>query len=118
MAGYRFNRQTITINDIVFGHEWFGMRLPETRDLFARNMQFPATKEDVIEAVGETELDAPPGREETIGDVIERCEVEEFRSADDLYDTLMTFVSDAFIGRKYYDDRGTSIKSDDDEVHL
>ena len=34
------------------------------------------------------------------------CQEEEFRSADELYDALLTFVGDAYIGRKYYDDRG------------
>ncbi|WP_193310522.1 hypothetical protein [Halorubrum halophilum] len=82
------------------------MRLPETRDLFAREFEFPVSREIVIERVGETELEAPTGQNETIGEVLARCETEEFNSPDSLYGSLMTFVSDGFIGRKYYDDRG------------
>jgi hypothetical protein len=94
------------------------MRLPETRDLFAREIDFPATKESVVNAVGDTDLDAPSGQTEAIADVLKRTETEDFRSSDELYDTLVTFVSDAFIGRKFYDDRGTSVGDDSEEVHF
>lgn len=89
------------------------MRLSETRDLFARELTFPVSHEAVIETIGETELEAPTGQNETIGEVLSRCETEDFRSPDDLYGSLMTFVSDGFIGRKYYDDRGGSTDSED-----
>ena len=94
------------------------MRLPETRDLFARKLQFPATRTTVMDTVGGTELNAPGGENKTIGDVIERCETDEFDSADSLYDTLMTFVGEEFIGRKYYDDRGGIGQSLDDEQEV
>ena len=92
------------------------MRLPETRDLFARELSFPVSADAVENHIGETELDAPTGQSETIGEVIDRSSREEFRSADELYDTLITFVSDAFIGRKYYDERGHSSQSTEEEV--
>jgi hypothetical protein len=92
------------------------MRLPETRDLFAQQLEFPTTRQTVLETVGETELQAPTGQSESIAEVIERSDAEEFESADSLYGTLMAFVSDAFIGRKYYDDRGgSSLALEDDE---
>jgi len=83
------------------------MRLPETRDLFARKLQFPVTRALVLETVGDTELHAPGGEN--------KCETDEFDSADDLYDSMMTFVGDEFIGRKYYDDRGGVGPSHDGE---
>jgi len=84
------------------------MRLSETRDLFARRLEFPVTCDAVRESVGETELEAPTGGSERIDQVLDRCDTDEFASPDELYGTLMTFVSDEFIGRKYYDDRGSS----------
>ena len=93
------------------------MRLPETRDLFARELTFPTSYQTVIEAIGDQELQAPTGQSETIEEVLDRTSNEQYRSADELYDALMTFVSDEFIGRKFYDDRGTTPKDgDDDEV--
>lgn len=92
------------------------MRLPETRDLFARELEFPTTREAVLEAVGDEELHAPAGQNETIAEVLQRCDTQEFQTVDSLYGTLMAFVSDAFIGRKYYDDRGGQAGMDDEEV--
>lgn len=92
------------------------MRLPETRDLFAQKLQFPASRETVLETVGSTELTPPDGEVATIQTVIERSEVEEFDSADELYDTLMTLVGAQFIGRRYYDDRGGMPGDEENEV--
>lgn len=92
------------------------MRLPETRDLFARELEFPTTREAVLEAVGDEELHAPAGQNETIAEVLQRCDTQEFQTVDSLYGTLMAFVSDAFIGRKYYDDRGGSSLAMDGET--
>jgi hypothetical protein len=96
------------------------MRLPETRDLFAQKLEFPATRETVIESVGETELHAPAGEHETIAEIVERSDTDSFDSADGLYNTLMSFAGEGFIGRKYYDDRGGSsvALSEDGEVRL
>jgi hypothetical protein len=91
------------------------MRLPETRDLFVRELTFPASRESVIDTVGEKALEAPNGERETIREVLDRSQSDEFRSADELYDTLITFVSDGFIGRKYYDDRGGQLPASEGE---
>lgn len=92
------------------------MRLPEVRDLFARELDFPVQSETVISELGQEELEGPNGGGETIGEVLDRCPEEEFESADGLYDALVTFVGDAFIGRKYYDDRGSQAVDADEEV--
>ena len=90
------------------------MRLPETRDLFARKLEFPVPRETVVETVGSTELSPPDGESTTIQSVIERSDIEEFGSADALYDTLMSLVGARFVGRRYYDDRGSMPKQDDE----
>lgn len=91
------------------------MRLPETRDLFARELTFPTSYQAVVERIGDEELEAPNGQSETIAEVLDRASRDRFSSADELYDELMTFVSDAFIGRKFYDDRGSMPKGDDED---
>ena len=92
------------------------MRLPEARDLFSRELSFPTTTETVTERIGEVSLEAPMGQDETVGDVLARCPEDSFESADALYDALVTFVGDAYVGRKYYDDRGGQAGMDDEEV--
>lgn len=92
------------------------MRLPEVRDLFARELTFPVSTDRVIDVVGDRELEAPDGTSETIESVLERCSESEFDSADLLYDTLISLVSDSFIGRKFYDDRGSQPMDEEEEV--
>lgn len=90
------------------------MRLPQTRDLFTREFRFPTTRETVIDRVGDVELDAMYGDPETIADVLSRTDQGEFDSVDELYDSLITFVGDQYIGRKFYDDRGMNPDSDEE----
>lgn len=92
------------------------MRLSETRDRFASELTFPIEHETVLDTLGDVELDAPYGDPESVADVLERAGEREYRSADELYDTLVTFVGDAYIGRKFYDDRGSNTEIDSEEV--
>ncbi|VTT85969.1 hypothetical protein DM2_2007 [Halorubrum sp. DM2] len=66
--------------------------------------------------MGNTELSPPDGESTTIREIVERSEVTEFDSADDLYDTLMSLVGPQFVGRRYYDDRGGMPGDEENEV--
>lgn len=90
------------------------IRLPETRDLFSRELEFPVTCEGVVDSVGDVELESPSGAAERIETVLDRCETEEFASPDELYGALVTFVGEAYVGRKGYDDRGSTVARDDE----
>ncbi|MEF8780134.1 MAG: hypothetical protein V5A46_05615 [Haloferacaceae archaeon] len=90
------------------------MRLPQTRDLFIREFEFPADRDTVIADVGDVELDAMYGDPETIAEVLSRTDQSEFDSVDELYDALITFVGDQYIGRKFYDDRGMNPEGDEE----
>ena len=92
------------------------MRLSDTRDRFIGELTFPAQRATVIERLGDVPLDPPTGEPETIGEVLERSETRVFRSPDELYDTLVTFVGDQYVGRKFYDDRGGNTGIDTEEV--
>jgi hypothetical protein len=93
------------------------IRLSETRDLFSQELTFPATCEEVIRTCGDVTLQAPGGRSESIGEVFDRCDATEFASTDELVDTLMMFISENYVGRTGYDDRGSN-PTYDDEVSL
>lgn len=90
------------------------MRLSQTRDLFVREFDFPARREVVLEGVGDVELDAMFGEPETVAEVLSRTDQAEFDSVDELYDALITFVGDQYIGRKFYDDRGMNPETDEE----
>ncbi|QZP38482.1 DUF5789 family protein [Halobaculum magnesiiphilum] len=90
------------------------MRLSETREAFADRLTFPIDRETVIERVGDVTLDAPNGENTTVAAVLDRSDPTTYESVEELHDTLVGLVDDAFIGRKYYDDRGdqTGIPTD------
>ena len=76
----------------------------------------PISREAVHDRVGDVRLDAPTGEGETISDVSGRCGEEEFASADELHDALVGFVSDEYVGRKFYDDRGSQPSEPEEEM--
>ncbi|MEF8841203.1 MAG: hypothetical protein V5A62_06200 [Haloarculaceae archaeon] len=90
------------------------IRLPETRDLFSRELEFPVTCERVVDSVGDVDLESPSGSAESIGTVLGRCETDEFASVDELYGALVTFVGEAYVGRKGYDDRSSTTTRDEE----
>ncbi len=91
------------------------MRLAKMRDRFIAEFDFPVDRATVTDRIGDVELDAPAGEPDSVADVLGRSDQETFRSADELYDTILTYVGDQYIGRKYYDDRGTNVGGPDDE---
>jgi hypothetical protein len=94
------------------------IRLSEVRDLFSSELEFPVECGDVREQTGDVQLTSPTGSAETIGDVLDRCEQDVvFNSNDELYDTLVTYLGEDYIGRKGYDDRGQNPQRDE-EVSL
>jgi hypothetical protein len=93
------------------------IRLSETRDLFVQELTFPAECEEVVAACGDVTLQSPGGDNEAIGDVLARCDSETFESTDELVDTVMLWVSNDYVGRVGYDDRGNN-PAYDDEVSL
>jgi hypothetical protein len=93
------------------------VRLSEARDLFSRELTFPIACATVEDELGEVVLASPSGSPETIEEVLGRCGTREFASADELFSALLRSVGEQYIGRKGYDDRG-STPGYDDEVSL
>jgi len=93
------------------------IRLSEARDLFSRELSFPVACATVEEELGDVVLASPSGSPETIEEVLGRCGTREFASVDELFRALLTSVGEQYIGRKGYDDRG-STPGYDDEVSL
>lgn len=85
------------------------MRLPDVRERVARAIDFPADRATVIRQFGDRELEAPEGETESIREILELSGEDSFRSADEFYTTIVGGVSDAYIGRKFYDDRGGNV---------
>mgnify|MGYP006875077749 FL=1 len=92
------------------------MRLSDARDRFVSEFTFPVERETVLETIGDVEIDGLTDDPETVEDVLDRTTSEEFHSADDLYDTIIGSIGSGYVGRRFYDDRGSNAGLDVDEV--
>ncbi|PSP53175.1 hypothetical protein BRC74_04975 [Halobacteriales archaeon QH_7_68_42] len=82
------------------------MRPNDAYETFDEAYSYPIDRETIIETMGETQIESPNGPGETIAETLERSGREEFRSAQELTNAFLGTLSDEYIGRKYYDDRG------------
>lgn len=89
------------------------MRLAEIQNRLARDIEFPADQAAVIDTIGDIDIDAPDGDDESVRDVIERTGERSFSNPDDVYNSILGCVSEQYIGRKYYDDRGHNFVAND-----
>lgn len=85
------------------------MRIQDLQHQFEREFTYPLTSETLFEQAGDALIEAPNQSDSvTLESVIERSNVSQFSSPFDLYYTVMGNLDEAFIGRKFYDDRGTN----------
>lgn len=92
------------------------MRLSDARDRFVSEFTFPVERETVLEVLGDVELDGPTDDPDTIGEILDRTEETTFHSPDDLYDTIIGALGSEYVGRRFYDDRGSNVGIDIEEV--
>ncbi|WP_380675064.1 hypothetical protein [Salinigranum sp. GCM10025319] len=72
-------------------------------------LSFPIDQNSVIEQIGAIEIEAPDAQEtEMISTILGHVGQETYTTADELFTTIIGNVSDEYIGRKYYDDRGAN----------
>lgn len=92
------------------------MRLSNARDRFVSEFTFPVEKETVVDRLGDVEIEGPTDNPETVEVVLERSGEETFQSAEALYDAIIASVGSQYVGRRFYDDRGSNIGIDIEEV--
>lgn len=76
--------------------------------------EFPLTRAALVDRAGERVIDAPtPTGSETIATILQRSGEERYRSRNDLVDAIRGNLSEEYVGRKYYDDRGSNVSAVD-----
>ena len=87
------------------------MRLNELSAFLERELTYPIERNDVVARIGEIELESPSDEREpqTVGMALSDVDTNEpYESVEDLFQTIVGNVDDAYIGRKFYDDRGSN----------
>ncbi|QWC19651.1 hypothetical protein [Halorubrum sp. 2020YC2] len=83
------------------------MEYSDTERVVEQSLEFPVTRDAVIEQIGTVEIESPSGDFVTIREVLDPVDEEGYLSSDALYATIVGNLDETFIGRKYYDDRGS-----------
>jgi hypothetical protein len=81
------------------------MHYSELEPLFEESVAFPIAQRSVIDQLGEIEITTPTGDTVTLAKVLLQMEDCQYHSAQMLYNTVIGNLDDAFVARKYYDDR-------------
>ena len=83
------------------------MNLHELASFVEQKFTYPVTTDHVIAQAGHVAVDAPNHEDsETIESILARLGSETYVSGDELFTTIIGSVTDDYIGRKFYDDRG------------
>lgn len=72
-------------------------------------VKFPVTARDLTEHAGDPRIEAPDQRySEPLSTILDRSGETIFHTPTELLETIRGNLSDDYIGRKYYDDRGSA----------
>lgn len=83
------------------------MRIAELSDYLETELDYPIDQGTVIEHIGSIEIDSPDvDQPETVEAIVGPVGQQTYGSAEELYTTIIGNLSDEYIGRKFYDDRG------------
>lgn len=83
------------------------MQVENLASYLDEELVYPIDRASVVEQIGPVEIEAPDQDDsESIDTIIRSVGQESYDSADELYTTIIGNVSDEYIGRKFYDDRG------------
>ncbi|WP_410766762.1 hypothetical protein [Haloferax sp. DFSO60] len=85
------------------------MHIHRLEAYLSTEFSYPVTTQQVITQIGSIEVDAPDADDsETIETILEPLGGVVCDSPQDLFNTILGNLSDDFIGRKFYDDRGAN----------
>ncbi|SMO43439.1 DUF5789 family protein [Halorubrum cibi] len=85
------------------------MLLSDLAESLERELTYPIGSEAVVARMGTVRIEGPSGDgDQTIDSILDPLGQTSFDSADGLFATIYGNLSDEHIGRKYYDDRGTT----------
>ncbi|MFB6162139.1 MAG: hypothetical protein ABEJ86_01685 [Halococcoides sp.] len=82
------------------------MELTEIRTHLTEDCDFPIDRMGLIDAVGDREVVAANGGSMRLGEAIETTDDTRYGSATEAHEMILANLGEAFVGRKYYDDRG------------
>lgn len=84
------------------------MKYSDTEKIVDQLIEYPVDYTTVVERIGTIEIASPSGDSVTIQEILDPVEEESYLTSDALYAAIIGNLDETFIGRKYYDDRGST----------
>ncbi len=85
------------------------MEIGQLSDYLEEELSYSIGQSAVLEQIGSVMIDAPDAQEtETVSTIIGPLGDQTYDCAAELFETIIGNVSDDYIGRKFYDDRGAN----------
>lgn len=85
------------------------MDIDESSAWIDSEFEFPLENTTVLNQAGDLEIDAPDlGDSETLQTILQDAGEETYHSKEELITAIRGNLSDEYVGRKYYDDRGAN----------
>ncbi|WP_148415224.1 hypothetical protein [Haloferax sp. KTX1] len=85
------------------------MERSDLQSFLETEFTYPVSTSRVVERAGDVEISAPNVDDaETVETILDPLGAETHKSASDLYNTILGGVSESYVGRKFYDDRGSN----------
>lgn len=88
----------------------------QLHDALQEEFEYPVDHAMVLTQIGDDTVDAPDDTDsETVDEILVSDNDRIYETAGDLVESIYGNLDDSYIGRKYYDDRGTNVDEVDYE---
>lgn len=84
------------------------MNYSDTEKIVEQLIEYPVTHRAMVEQIGTLEITSPSGDSVTIQAILDPVQEESYLTSSALYTAIVGNLDETFIGRKYYDDRGST----------
>lgn len=85
------------------------MRLSEIKEYIDSQVETPIDHESAVEQLNGREIDCPSGDGECVSAALEMDETKQYENSMEIYESVMCYLSEDYIGRKFYDDRSPNM---------
>lgn len=98
------------------------MRLSEIKEYIDSEVEPPIEHDTAVEKLNGGKIECPSGDGECITEALMMDETRRYETSTEIYESVMCYLGDEYVGRKYYDDRSPNMldncppESDGDET--
>jgi len=85
------------------------MRLSEVKEYIDSEVETPIEHDSAVEQLNGREIDCPSGGGKGITEALEMDETRTYETSTEIHESVMCYLGDEYVGRKFYDDRSPNM---------